>query len=60
MNKQAKAFVIDIAPYRSAAVPPTDENTHYVYGWSDQVLKYISMSIDGFGNLVDNVRKIGL
>ncbi|NNG67541.1 TROVE domain-containing protein [Caldanaerobacter subterraneus] len=58
INPSAKAFVIDIAPYRSAMVPPTDTKTHYIYGWSEIVLHYIAMSIQGFDTMIDEVNNM--
>lgn len=55
VNPNAKAFVIDIAPYRSAMVPPQDLNTFYVYGWSDTVLSYIAQTAKGYGSMVERV-----
>lgn len=58
INPNTKAFVIDIAPYRSAMIPLTDKNTHYIYGWSETVLEYIAMSIKGYGSMIENINKI--
>ncbi|MGF7396248.1 TROVE domain-containing protein (plasmid) [Thermoanaerobacterium thermosaccharolyticum] len=58
INPNTKAFVIDIAPYRSSMVPPTDKNTHYIYGWSETVLHYIAMSIKGYDNMIEDIDKI--
>lgn len=60
INPEAKAFIIDIAPYRSAMVPEGDTLTHYIYGWSDQVLQYISFATQGYGGMVNRVRGISL
>jgi 60 kDa SS-A/Ro ribonucleoprotein len=60
VNPEAKAFVIDIAPYRSAVVPPSDQLTYYVYGWSDTVLQYISTSCRGYSDMISEVKKIPL
>jgi 60 kDa SS-A/Ro ribonucleoprotein len=49
--------MIDIAPYRSGMVPPADPLSHYIYGWSDQVLQYIALAINGYGSVVEVVRK---
>lgn len=57
VNPAARAFIIDVSPYRSAMVPPSDPLTHYIYGWSDQVLRYIPMVIRGFGGMVEAVRQ---
>ncbi|MEG6570621.1 TROVE domain-containing protein [Thermoanaerobacterium thermosaccharolyticum] len=58
INPNTKAFIIDIAPYRSAMIPPTDKNAHYIYGWSETVLEYIAMSIKGYGNIIEDINKI--
>ena len=55
-NKLAKAFVIDVAPYNSAMVPPVDKQTHYIYGWSDTVLSYIAYAQQDLGDMVSRVR----
>lgn len=60
ISPSAKAFVVDIAPYRSAMVPPADKLSWYVYGWSDTVLQYISMACQGFGGMVEKVRNLPL
>ncbi len=59
-NEKAKAFIIDIAPYRRAMTPPSDGDTHYIYGWADSVLKYIAYNVDGYGSMVDRVRALEL
>jgi 60 kDa SS-A/Ro ribonucleoprotein len=56
-NKNVKAFMIDIAPYRSGMVPPADPLSHYIYGWSDQVLQYIALATNGYGSVLEVVRK---
>lgn len=60
VNRDVKAFVIDIAPYRNSMVPPTDKNTFYIYGWSDQVLKFISSAAKGYGTMVDEIKNSSL
>lgn len=60
VNKEAKAFIVDIAPYRSAMVPPQDELTHYIYGWSDTVLSYIARTVQGYGSMTEHVANIDL
>lgn len=60
VNPQVKAFIIDIAPYRSAMVPPQDPNTYYIYGWSDTVLSYIAQTAKGYDSLVKAIKKIEL
>jgi 60 kDa SS-A/Ro ribonucleoprotein len=56
-NPEAMSFVIDLAPYASGMVPPSDPLTHYIFGWSDQVLQYISFATNGYGTMVEAIRK---
>jgi 60 kDa SS-A/Ro ribonucleoprotein len=60
INPDTKAFVIDIAPYRSAMVPPTDKNTHYIYGWSETALEYVAMSVEGYGSMIEDIKNIDM
>ncbi|MDO3408339.1 TROVE domain-containing protein [Saccharibacillus sp. CPCC 101409] len=60
INRDAKAFIVDLAPYRSAMVPQEDANTHYIYGWSDQVLSYISAAARGFDSMSAHVARMDL
>ncbi|OWA34206.1 RNA-binding protein [Saccharibacillus sp. O16] len=60
INRNARAFIVDLAPYRGSMVPKEDENTYYVYGWSDQVLPYISAAARGFGPMSERVAKMDL
>lgn len=60
VNNRARAFVIDVAPYRSAMIPPSDRLTCYIYGWSDVVLQYISLACQGYGGLVEKVKNLSL
>lgn len=58
INPHVKAFIVDIAPYRHAMVPPEDHQTFYIYGWSDTVLSYIAQTIRGYGSFVEKVESI--
>lgn len=60
VNRDVKAFVIDISPYRSTMVPPLDANTFYIYGWSETVLGYITQATKGYGSMVDRIEAIEL
>ena len=39
---EAKAYLVTLLPYRDAPTPPLIRNVHYIYGWSDNVLRYIA------------------
>lgn len=57
VNPKARAFIVDVAPYQGSMVPPTDRLTHYIYGWSDQVLRYIGLAVNGWDNQVAIVER---
>lgn len=60
VNRDVKAFIIDIAPYRHAMTPQQDQNTFYIYGWSDTVLNYIAQTANGYGAMHRHVETIKL
>lgn len=60
VNPKVKAFIVDIAPYRYAMVPPQDENTFYIYGWSDTVLTYIAQTLQGYSSMTQQVESMEL
>ena len=60
VNPDVKAFVVDISPYRQSMVPPLDEKTFYIYGWSDTVLSYIAQSVQGYASMVEKVETLDL
>ncbi|MWC27701.1 TROVE domain-containing protein [Paenibacillus sp. MMS18-CY102] len=60
INRNVKAFIVDIAPYRHAMVPDSDPQTFYIYGWSDTVLSYIAQAVQGYTTLVERVSSIAL
>jgi len=58
VNKNAKCYIIDVSPYRSAVVPLSDTLTYYIYGWSDRVLHFIAYANQGFDSMVKKVREM--
>ena len=54
-NRNAKLFVINVAPYTNCAICPADENNYGVYGWNDNVLSFIAAASKGFSKFVDEV-----
>lgn len=55
-NPDVNLFIIDVSPYREA-MTPDDPRTWYIYGWSDQVLNFISLAEKGFGSMTEMVDK---
>ncbi|MET3291897.1 UNVERIFIED_CONTAM: 60 kDa SS-A/Ro ribonucleoprotein [Brevibacillus sp. OAP136] len=60
INPHTQAFIVDIAPYHHAMVPPQDRQTHYIYGWSDTVLPYIAQTMQGYGSMVEQIAAMDL
>ncbi|WP_243735210.1 hypothetical protein [Paenibacillus turpanensis] len=60
VNRDVKAFIVDIAPYRHTMVPVQDQRTFYIYGWSDTVLSYIAQSVQGYATLTERVDAMSL
>ncbi|MFD0715499.1 TROVE domain-containing protein [Paenibacillus sp. GCM10027626] len=56
VNRQAKAFIVDISPYQNALVPQGDPQTYYIYGWSDTVLSYIAQSVQGYESMTERIK----
>lgn len=57
INKDVKFFVVDVSPYKGGSIPETMKNGYYIYGWSDQVLNFISMASKGFKSIVEVIEK---
>jgi 60 kDa SS-A/Ro ribonucleoprotein len=61
VNPNARLFIIDVAPYNGRSLAPQGEpNCYFIYGWSDEVLKYLAFVTEGIGTQVDAVNKIEL
>ena len=57
---QAKAFLITIAPYRHGVAPQDEPDVHYIYGWNDTVLKFITLTLEGVAGQVASVEKMDI
>lgn len=61
MNPNAKAFLVRIDPYSGEYVAPEGyPDVHFIFGWNDSVLKYISMTLQKGVSQVEDVRKMDL
>lgn len=47
INRDAQAFLVTISPYRVAVAPQDEPGIHYIYGWNDSVLSFISQKAAG-------------
>lgn len=55
----AQAVLIQLVPNTTRVAPSADPSLHYVYGWSDQVLRLIAAIVHG-SSLVDQIRQVEL
>lgn len=46
VSPDARAFLLTLVPYRDASVPQSEADVHFIYGWSDDVLKYIALALE--------------
>ncbi len=60
VNPNAKLFIINVAGTTHHAMPQNDEGVFYVFGWSDQVLQYVSYITHGFAGQRAHVESISL
>ena len=60
LNPNARAFIVDVAPYGTAMVPADDPLTSYCFGWSDNIVSYIAQSSADLGGLVCRVENMEL
>lgn len=60
VNPDAQAFLVTIAPYRDAVAPAGERGVHFTYGWSDKVLRYISMKLEAGESQVERVERMDL
>lgn len=42
---KCKAYLVTLLPYRHSPVPSRIKDVHLIYGWSEQILKYISSDV---------------
>lgn len=61
VNRNAKLFIIDIAPYTGKRLVNDNEpGVTFIYGWSDAVLDILRYSAEGNGKHVDIIRNIAI
>lgn len=56
----AEAFLITIAPYREAVAPRGEKGVHFIYGWSDRVLNFITSRLQSGESQVDRIEQMEL
>jgi 60 kDa SS-A/Ro ribonucleoprotein len=56
----AKAFLVTIAPYRELVAPSGERGVHFIYGWNDKALRYISLQLESGESQVAQVERMTL
>ena len=52
---KCKAYLVTLLPYRHSPVPSGIIDVHLIYGWSEQILKYISSDVTAQIAEVENI-----
>ena len=60
VNPLAQAFVIQLAPYRHAVAPVNEPGVRFIYGWSDAVVKYIPLMLEGGESQLREISRMNL
>lgn len=55
-HPKAQFFFIQIVQNTAVQAPQSEPGVHFIYGWSDQVLRYIAQVVKGGGGQVDAVK----
>lgn len=57
VNPNARLFIIDVAPYQGHLAEKDEPGVYFIFGWSDDVLRYISQVTKGFHTQTDDVAR---
>lgn len=57
VNPHLHTFIMNVAPEVGSVVPSQDPAVFHLYGWSDQILKLISLQSQGWRSMVEAVRE---
>jgi 60 kDa SS-A/Ro ribonucleoprotein len=57
VNRAVRLFIVNVGSYIEGGVAPLDDpGVHFIYGWSPNVISYISLSSQGFGGMSEALR----
>jgi len=57
---ECKAFLVTIAPYRDCVAPAGEPGVRFIYGWSANVLNYISLGARSGESQVASIEQMEL
>jgi 60 kDa SS-A/Ro ribonucleoprotein len=60
VNPEAVAFLVTVAQYRDAVAPSGAKGVHFIYGWSDKVLRHIATTLEAGESQVERVERMSL
>lgn len=60
VNPAARAYLVTIAPYQDAVAPAGEKGIRFIYGWSDEVLRYIALDLEGGNTQVEAIERMSL
>jgi 60 kDa SS-A/Ro ribonucleoprotein len=60
VNKDARMFIVDVAPYSGSIASSNEPGVHFIFGWSDEILRYISFVVNGTHGQTDTVARMSL
>lgn len=60
VTSEARAFLLTIASYRDAVAPQNEPGINFIYGWSPDVVRYISTSIMSGKTQLEAVQAVGV
>jgi 60 kDa SS-A/Ro ribonucleoprotein len=60
INPEAKAFLVRIDPYDHANAPADEPGVYFISGWSDSVVRYIPLMLEGGASQVREVSRMSL
>jgi 60 kDa SS-A/Ro ribonucleoprotein len=60
VNKNAKLFIIDVAPYTGRIASQDEPGVTFIYGWSDSVLDILKYAMEGNGRHVEQIKNMRL
>ena len=57
---EAKAFLVTISPYGDSMSPFEEPDVYHIFGWSDQVLRFIHLGISGIETQLQHIENLPL
>jgi 60 kDa SS-A/Ro ribonucleoprotein len=58
VNKNAKLFIVDVAPYQARLANQDEPGVTFIYGWNDTVLDVLGYAMRGSGSHVEQIKKM--